>query len=145
MSAPPTHVLDTSALIAHYREESGFEIVESLIAHGDNCVRVSSATWLEFRIRLQELTPEVSERTRAMQIYRALLGEGIPADDAIAARAHLLRQSTSERLPNMDALIAATAAECGAILVHRDPHMSSIPTPAVSQLVLPEKRTVDVL
>ena len=134
-----THVLDTSALIAHYQEEPGFEEVESIVAYQSNRVVISSATWLEFRIRLRQICTDEDERNRSIGIYRALLGQGIPVDDAIVARAYLLRQAAAERLPNMDALIAATAAEHGAILVHRDPHMAGIPTSAVSQLVLPDK------
>ncbi len=145
MKSDATHVLDTSALLAYYLKENGWEVVHQIIFDATCRPCVSSATWLEFQSRLPSLTPDAVERTEVMGLYRALLGEGIPADDAIAARAHLLKQTASERLPNMDALIAATAAECGAILVHRDPHMSSIPTPAVSQLVLPEKRIVDAL
>lgn len=139
MNTNITHVLDTSALIAHYHEEPGFEEVENLVADQSNRVVISSVTWLEFRIRLHQLCPDKDERKRSMDIYRTLLGQGLPADDAIAARAYYLRQTSAERLPNMDALIAATAAEHGAILVHRDPHMAGIPTSAVSQLVLPDK------
>ncbi|HBJ86764.1 MAG TPA: hypothetical protein DDZ88_23490 [Verrucomicrobiales bacterium] len=139
MSTKITHVLDTSALIAHYQEEPGFEEVENIVADPGNRVVISSVTWLEFRIRLSQLCPDNDERSRAIDIYRALLGQGIPADDVIAARAYQLRQNAAERLPNMDALIAATAAEHGAILVHRDPHMAGIPSSAVSQLVLPDK------
>lgn len=139
MELPLTHLLDTSALIAHFREEAGWEVVDALIADEAHGVRICSVSWLEFRNRLYELTPDAEERSGAMQIYRALLGEGIPTNDAIAHRAHLLRQTAKERLPNMDALIAATAAEHGAVLVHRDPHMAGIPTASVSQLVLPDK------
>lgn len=139
MNANITHVLDTSALIAHYQEEPGFEEVENIVADPSNRVVISSVTWLEFRVRLHQLCPDQDERNRSTDIYRALLGLGIPADDSIVSRAYQLRQTSAERLPNMDALIAATAAEYGAILVHRDPHMAGIPTSAVAQLVLPDK------
>ena len=139
MSADATHVLDTSALLAYYLKESGWEVVHRLIFDAACLPRVSSATWLEFQVRLSGLTSDPAQRSEVMDLYRALLGQGIPADDAIAARSYLLRQAAAERLPNMDALIAATAAEHGAILVHRDPHMAGIPASVVSQLVLPEK------
>jgi predicted nucleic acid-binding protein len=139
MSADVTHVLDTSALLAYYLKESGWEVVHRFIFDATCVPRVSSATWLEFQVRLSGLTSDPAQRSEVMDLYRALLGQGIPADDAIAARAYLLRQAAAERLPNIDALTAATAAEHGAILVHRDPHMAGIPTSAVSQLVLPDK------
>ena len=136
-----THVLDTSALLAYYLKENGWEVVHQLIFDATCQLRVSSATWLEFQVRLPNLTLDTAQRAEVMALYRTLLGEGIPADDAIAARAFLLRQEAAERLPNMDALIAATAAEYDAILVHRDPHMAGIPTTAVAQLVLPDKKS----
>ncbi len=134
-----THVLDTSALIAYYLKENGWEIVHQLIFDATCLPCVSSVTWLEFRVRLTDLTKDLDQRAEVMKLYRTLLGQGIPADDAIASRAQLLRQTAATRLPNMDALIAATAAEHGAILVHRDPHMAGIPTSVVAQFVLPEK------
>ncbi|GEP46254.1 type II toxin-antitoxin system VapC family toxin [Brevifollis gellanilyticus] len=139
MSQAVTHVLDTSALLAHYLEEPGFDLVETLTADPQNHVCISSVTWLEFRVRLEQLVADAATKSRTLDIYRALLGEGIPVNDAISNRALLLRQSSQGRLPNMDALIAATAAEHGAILVHRDPHMAGIPTTVVAQLVLPDK------
>lgn len=134
-----THILDTSALIAYYLKENGWEVVHQLIFDATCQPCVSSVTWLEFRVRLSDLTKDQDQRAEVMDLYRALLGRGIPADDAIAARAHHLRQTAAARLPNMDALIAATAAELGATLVHRDPHMAGIPTSVIEQLVLPEK------
>lgn len=139
MSADVTHVLDTSALLAYYLKENGWEVVHQLIFDATCQPRVSSATWLEFQVRLSDLTNIPAQRAEVMDLYRALLGQGIPADDAVAARANHLRQIAANRLPNMDALIAATAAEHGAILVHRDPHMAGIPMSAVLQLVLPDK------
>jgi predicted nucleic acid-binding protein len=52
----------------------------------------------------------------------------------------ILRSATRPRLPLVDALIAASAKEHSAILVHRDPHLATIPTSLVSQRVLPPKR-----
>jgi predicted nucleic acid-binding protein len=51
-----------------------------------------------------------------------------------------LRAATRPRLPLVDALIAASAKQHGAVLVHRDPHMATIPTSLVSQQMLPPKR-----
>ncbi len=133
------HLLDTSAVMAHYLEEPGYEIVESLLADPTLPVAVSSLTWLEFHNRLQELCSEANERQRALDIYRTLLGRGIPADDAITTRAALLRRAAVSRLPNIDAIIAATAAEHGAVLVHRDGHLAAIPTSALPQVILPDK------
>lgn len=134
------HLLDTSAVMAHYLEEPGYEIIESLLADSTTPVAISSLTWLEFYNRLQELCREANERQRALDIYRTLLGQGIPADDAITTRAALLRRAAVSRLPNIDAIIAATAAEHGAVLVHRDAHLGAIPISVLPQLILPDKK-----
>lgn len=139
MSASVTHILDTSALLAYYLKENGWDLVHQLIFDETCQLRVSSGTWLEFHVRLSNLTSDTAQRAEAMELYRALLGEGIPVDDAIAAHAYHLRQTAASRLPNMDALIAATAAVNGAILVHRDPHMAGIPISTLPQMVLPNK------
>lgn len=139
MNPTVTHVLDTSALLAYYLKENGWEVVHDLIFNPECFPRVSSMTWLEFQTRLPALTADIQERREVVDIYRALLGEGIPADDTISTRAFVLRQASQGRLPNMDALIAATAAEHDAILVHRDPHMAGIPSAVVPQCVLPAK------
>lgn len=44
MNTNITHVLDTSALIAHYQEEPGFEEVENIVAAPNNLVVISSVT-----------------------------------------------------------------------------------------------------
>ena len=69
MSLPVTHLLDTSALLAHYRGEPGGEQVDALLADPQLHVCVSSLTWLEFRVRLAELTPDPAAQAEALSIY----------------------------------------------------------------------------
>jgi len=57
----------------------------------------------------------------------------------VASLAFELRQRVALRIPNGDALIAATAKSVNAVLVHRDPHLGSIPTRLVKQVVLPQR------
>ena len=70
--------------------------------------------------------------------YSALFSKVLAADAPIAHRAIQLRAATPQRLPTVDALIAATAAEHDLILVHRDPHLSAIPTASLQQMRLPK-------
>ena len=51
-----------------------------------------------------------------------------------------LRAATRPRLPLVDALIAASAKQHSAILVHRDPHMVTIPASLLNQVMLPPKK-----
>lgn len=96
---------------------------------------------MEFKVRLQALVSDEEQRIEASDLYRALLGSGVSMDDSGVARALIFRKMAGQRLPNADALIAATAAEHGAILVHRDPHMAAISASALSQMILPDKNT----
>lgn len=97
-----THLLDTSALVAHYQEEEGYEVVERIVGHFGNSVRVSSLTWLEFRLRLEQICPDVGERRFVFDHYRQMLGTGIPNGDLEVARAFLLRQAAGKRIPSID-------------------------------------------
>ena len=137
MSSP--YVLDTSALLAHCREEPGHDLVERLLDEHPHEVYVSAITWLEFHLRLKELIPPPAARAEVLAIYNELLAESLPVTREVAQAAFDLRQQLAQRLPNGDALIAATAKLEGATLVHRDPHLSAIPQSLVKQIVLPPK------
>ena len=92
-----SHVLDASALLAHYFNEPS-----------------------------------------AADAYLNELTTCLPVDRLTAEAAWQLRQATPDRLPLVDALIAATARVADAVLVHKDPHMSRIPAGLVRQVALPE-------
>jgi predicted nucleic acid-binding protein len=62
-----------------------------------------------------------------------------PVTTEVVARSLDLRASATGRLPQIDALIAATAALHGALLVHRDPHFLTIPSHLLRQESLPDK------
>lgn len=64
----------------------------------------------------------------------------LPFTRETADAAMELRSATQSRLPLVDSLIAASARQLGATLVHRDPHMAAIPRALVSQLSLPPKK-----
>ena len=135
MSGP--YVLDTSALLAHYREEPGHDLVHRLLEEHPGDVYVSSITWLEFHLRLKELIPNQKARDEVLAIYGELLADALPVSRETARAAFDLREQLPRRIPNGDALIAATAKLKGATLVHRDPHLGAIPERLVKQIVLP--------
>jgi hypothetical protein len=70
------------------------------------------------------------------QRLRPIFGTPLPATEEIAIKAATLRRASSARLPAIDALIAATAAVHGTVLVHRDPHFRSIPGHLLQQRFL---------
>jgi predicted nucleic acid-binding protein len=133
-----SHVLDTSALLAHYFDEPGAGVLDSLWADESNRLAVSAVTVAEFKGRLHHEIADDGEALSAADAYLNELTTCLPVDRATAEAAWQLRQVTPNRLPLVDALIAATARSVGAVLVHKDPHMSRIPSALVQQMALPE-------
>ena len=134
-----THVLDTSAILAHYLHEPGADIVQALLARGRGMTGISLVSLVELRARLPEATSHAEEAERAYRLYTETLTTILPFTRETAETAIRLRAATRPRLPLVDALIAASAKEQGAILVHRDPHMSAMDPALVAQLVLVPK------
>jgi len=135
-----THVLDTSAILAHYLNEPGAEDVNVILARGPEETGLSLIALVELRSRLVEVTASPEEAERAFILYTETLTTVLPFSRETADAAADLRAATRPRLPLVDALIAASAKQHGATLVHRDPHMATIPTSQVKQHVLPPKQ-----
>ena len=134
-----THVLDTSAILAHYFDEPGAALVEELWQDSSNRVGICVLTLPELKGRLGAEVTDRQEVERAFKQYVDDLTANLIVDRETAESAILLRESADTRLPLIDALIAGCARTHSAVLVHRDPHMSSIPEEMVAQAVLPPK------
>jgi predicted nucleic acid-binding protein len=135
-----SHVLDTSALLAHFFNEPGAESLDSLWADPANRLAISVVTVAELKGRLRHEIGDGVEAMEAADAYCNELTTCLPVDRATAEMAWQLRLTTPNGLPLVDALIAATARTVGAVLVHKDPHMSRIPSMLVKQLTLPQTR-----
>jgi predicted nucleic acid-binding protein len=135
-----SHVLDTSALLAHYFDEPGADVVERLWAAGSTRPGVSAVTVTELKSRLDDETSGSGEARDAADAYLSELTICLPVDRVVAEHAWQIRNAITGRIPLVDALIAATARAAGAVLVHRDPHLERIPRTMVEQLVLPQKQ-----
>ena len=133
-----SHLLDTSALLAHYFAESGADIVQRLFESKSHEIGVSVISIPEMRGRLRVEIGDISEVGSVCSHYFDVLASHVVIDRSVAECAEHIRQSTKKRLPLIDAVIAACALDRNAVLVHKDPHMSTIPTSVVEQIVLPE-------
>ncbi len=131
-----THVLDTSALLAHYFNEPGAAVVERLWSDETSRIGISAVTITELKERLREEITDDAESARAADAYLNELTICLSVDRATAELARQLRQAVPGRLPLVDAIIAAAARAAGAILVHKDAHMSRIPPGMVRQIAL---------
>jgi len=130
------YLLDTSALLSHARRESEAPRIQELFDRDDAEILLCSVSLAEMARRLREL--KVPER-RVWQViadYEGLASEVVPVDADVARKSDQITQTANRRLPLADALIAAAAASRGAVLVHSDAHMRSIPRSEVEQLDL---------
>jgi predicted nucleic acid-binding protein len=130
------YVLDTSALLAHYRQEAGWEAVQTLFETDEAELLLASVSLTEFGRRLRELRATQTEVEETLASYELLFTEIVAIDTMVAKAAFALGTQTPHRLPLVDAFIAAVAQTQAAILVHRDDHMRTIPSVLVAQLDL---------
>jgi len=130
------HLLDTSALIAHYRQEVGWERVQAIFEDESAGVIVASVTLTEFARRLLDLGASSAEIRQTLAAYQVLFSDIVAVDAGMAMAAFEIGRRTPYRLPLVDALIAAAAQFQEACLVHRDRHMVAIPAEMISQIHL---------
>ncbi len=130
------YLLDTSALIAHNRQEPGWARVQALFEEDDSEILAASVSLTEFARRLRELGATADEARHTVEDYLELLDDVVPVDEGVAFTAFAIGCALEKRLPLVDALIAAAAQVRGACLVHRDQHMEPIPAGVVTQLDL---------
>jgi predicted nucleic acid-binding protein len=134
-----THLLDTSALLAHYLAEPGATRVQALFEDDTVVAGTSILTLFEFEMRLHQLGIGAATRPVEVNRYRALMSEIVNVDEAIRNEGVRLRIGATARASAMDTLIAATASVRGATLVHRDPHFLAIQPSLLKQEMLPPK------
>jgi predicted nucleic acid-binding protein len=132
-----THLLDTSALLAHYLGEAGAARVQALFEDQAATPGSSCLALFEFELRLYQLGLDAATRAAEVSRCRALLDEVADVDEAVRREGVRLRINATARVPAMDALIAATASLRNATLVHRDPHFAAFPPQLLKQEILP--------
>lgn len=130
-----THVLDTSAWVAHIKDEVGGDEVTALFNDSETRIGISVISLVEVHGILKAIGRE-KELSDIIEQYRSLFALIVSVDEGVAFRATTLRQDTSSRLPGIDAIIAATAALHDAVLVHRDSHFLAIPDKLLKQEML---------
>lgn len=134
-----THLLDTSALLAHYFDEPGAAEVDAIWQHPENKPAICVLSIPELTTRLQTEVGDAQVVERVIDLYANQLTVSVPVDRAAADLAAGLRESVPSRLPLVDACIAGCAQVHDCLLVHRDPHMDQLPADAVRQMRLPDR------
>jgi predicted nucleic acid-binding protein len=130
------YLLDTSAVVAHYRKEVGHARVQALFDNEDAVLWLAAPSLLELDACLRDIGIDVTIRHKAVDDYAGGLLNVVAVDERVVRRAMEIRDAVAARLPAMDALIAACAAVCGAVLVHRDAHFDAISQELLSSLRL---------
>jgi predicted nucleic acid-binding protein len=130
------YLLDTSALLTHYRQEDGWQQVHALLEADEVDVYAASVSLTEFGRRVLDLGASADVVASALDGYELMLTAIVAIDVNIAHAAYDIGRATPQRLPLTDALIAAAARSRDAVLVHRDAHMRPIPAGLVRQLEL---------
>lgn len=130
-----THLLDTSAWLAHILDEPEGDEITALFEDSETKIGLSVLSILEVNAVFRRKNRSV-EFNELLEYYMLLFDRLIPSDEAVVRQAIALREATPARLPAMDSLIAATAAHHDAILIHRDPHFLSIPDTSLKQKLL---------
>ena len=135
------HLLDTSAILVHFLDEPGADLVTDILSSGKRNVFLSAPTWAELERRLHELLLNQEDVERVWVSYTQELCGFLPLDEASVRAAIELRRSSSERLPLVDSLIAGCAFANNMILVHRDAHMEKFQDSRSREISLPKKTT----
>ena len=73
-----THVLDTSAILAHYLNEPGADDVNAILAQGPEVAGISLIGLVELRSRLAEVAANPQEAERAFKLYTGMLTTVLP-------------------------------------------------------------------
>ena len=120
------YVLDTSALFSFTENEEGCEIVEKILKTGK---KAGSQIFLSFislteiyYITWQEKSEDIAKEL--IILVKSLPLQIVNSNERIALSAGKIK--ANHRLSLADSIIAATAIEKNAVLVHKDPEFKGI-------------------
>jgi predicted nucleic acid-binding protein len=129
-------VLDTSALLAHCRNEKGSDGMQELCDAENDEIFLCSVSLPELTRRLREVGADERGISDLVTQYEQLADEIVPVDESIAEHGDDLIREATARLPLVDALIVSAVRTRDAVLVHLDSHMRAIPYSLVRRLDL---------
>ena len=138
------YLFDTSALLAHFRQEAGWKQVQALLESDDSEVVVASVSMTEFGRRLIDLGVSPAEAEAVLTEYSLLLNYIVTIDVSAAMAAFRLGSQTPQRLLLIDALICGAAQVHAAVLVHRDAHMGAISVELLNQFNLTQHQSDEI-
>jgi predicted nucleic acid-binding protein len=132
-----THVFDTTAILAHYFHQPGAEQVNDLLAANSVEVGIPASELLELKSQLARTLPDPTEARRAFHLYADELITTLPVTRTIITRAVGILEKADGQLDQREAILAATAHDENAVLVHRNPRLARLPATILQQCALP--------
>ncbi len=135
-------VLDTSAIVCLVEREFGWEVAKARMASSSE-VSISALTVVEFIKRCLARGENEAQAQQSADEMISLVHEVIPTDQAIANLVLTISVHSTSRVPTVDSIIAATAIQHGAVLLHRDAHFRGIPQTMLHQEELPAPNSVE--
>ncbi len=125
-------LLDSSALLILLRAEPGLVRIQEILADASE-ILIASVSIAEISRRAKELGASPAEIAEMIRFCKMLATRFIDISVSIAERSFELSVLASARVPLVDALIAACAAQEQATLLHRDQHFLRIPSEQLLQ------------
>ena len=134
-------LLDTSAIVCLVEREFGWEVAKARMASSSE-IYISALTVVEFTKRCLARGETEAQVRQSVDEMISLIHEVISTDEAIAKLVLTIAVNATSRVPTVDSIIAATAIQHGAVLLHRDAHFRSIPQTLLHQEELPAPNSI---
>lgn len=136
MSDLKKYVLDTSALLTYYQDETGAELIEELFAQASSGRAIIYISFMSiFEIAYLVMSKEnLDEAIKLVLQVRELPLEEVWPDEELLWLAAQIKAKGG--LSVADAFIAGVARSKAATLIHRDPEFNR-PDLGIDQLMLP--------
>ena len=134
-------LLDTSVLVCFYKKEFGWQLALDKIAAASE-VLLSAISIAEFGRLCMLDSKSVEAAYEALESAMKLTTAVIPVDKTTSITILEITSKATSRVPLVDAVIAATAMQHGAVLLHRDAHFRSIPQSMLQQEELPAPNSI---
>lgn len=123
---PPSYLLDTSALAAHFLGEPGGDFVADCLRKRQ--AAICALTAVEFHLLLKRHGMKAADWRRVWALCRETVVRVHPVDETVANFAVEIRARSTGRIPLADVCIAACAACHGLTLIHADGHYAALPS-----------------
>lgn len=138
-----THLLDASAIVAHYFRQPGSEQVNALLTDENAAIGIAAVSLTELKTQLlQDLTPSTPENLasaeNAFRLYADELLATLPVTKEVSECAAEILWNSKGRLSPTEAIVAAMAVLESAILVHCNPAFGHLENDGLHLLALSE-------